>query len=437
MNGISHPEPPRRSARLKSPSPPRVNVNHTATNGLGNEEPERGDVPFPKRQKMPAPTVEEVADVDMHSPTSPTNTHLGDDSLESQPNAKKTTPTTNGNLASPTPKPPFPLKSSAPKEPSKLRFGFAASSDPESPPPAKPVFDRSAPVLAQPHETRTSLPPMKLQPPTISSRPTPTPSLEVASPPVASSSSESRPAKSVPKDAKEAALALDSASLPSFSFDVPADSQTTSKHGKERSAAAATEPSSLSVFSFTSGTKSAAPETFNWEAAGMKPPVKATNSWTCGTCMVSNDNAKDKCVACEEPRPGSTTDSATGPAAAVFEPPKKLSAAPTSGFDWAAAGMKIPTKAQGTWSCKVCMVDNDAAQAKCVSCEEPRPDIDTGSCAPTEVVHEPPQPSGGFNWAAAGMKMPTKAPGTWTCNVCMVDNDSTKAKCASCEEPRA
>ncbi|KAI9432643.1 hypothetical protein BJY52DRAFT_1199027 [Lactarius psammicola] len=419
-------EPPRRSARLKSPSPPHVNANHAATNGQGNEEPEKGDIPFPKRQKV---TVEEIVDIDMHSPTSPTNTHPGDafDSSESQHNVKKTTPTTNGNLVGSTPKPPFPLKSSAPKEPSKLRFGFAAESDHDSPPPVKPVFDRPPPASLQPHELFTSPPAIKPRPPIIPSWPAPAPSQDVTSLPVPSSSTESQSAKSaVPKDAKEVALSLDTASLPSFSFDVPTDSQTTSKHDKERSAASAAGPSSLPVFSFVFvGVKSAAPGAFSWEAAGMKQPAKATGSWTCGTCMVSNDAAKVKCAACEEPRPDSTTNNST--------------AAPTNGgFNWAAAGMKAPTKPQGTWSCNVCMVDNDAAKVKCVSCEEPKPnDLATKSSAVTEPPKPVASPSGGFNWAAAGMKVPTKAAGTWTCKVCMVNNDPTKTKCISCEEPRA
>ena len=426
VNGISHSEPPRRSARLKSPSPPRVNANHITINGQGNEET---DIPSPKRQRVLTPTVEEVADVDMHSPTSPTNMHPGDlfDSQESQPNAKKTPPTPNGNSANGTPKTPFPLKSSAPKEPSKLRFGFAAESDPDSPPPAKPAFDHPVPAPVQPHEPPSAI---KRQPPAIPSRPDPAPSLEVESPPIPSSSTE---ANSVPKDAKEAALSLDSASLPLFSFDVPMtdSSQPTSKHDKERSTASAAEPPSLPVFSFVFEVKSA----FNWEAAGMKLPAKATGSWTCGTCMVGNDAAKVKCVACEEPRP----DSSSMTNGAAVSKPAAAPSTTSGGFDWAASGMKMPTKAPGTWACQTCMVDNDAAQVKCVSCEEPKPDLATGSSA---VVPEPPSmpvvpPSGGFNWAAAGMKVPMKAQGTWTCNVCMVDNDPTKTKCISCEEPRA
>ncbi|KAF8329403.1 uncharacterized protein EI90DRAFT_3062501 [Cantharellus anzutake] len=41
---------------------------------------------------------------------------------------------------------------------------------------------------------------------------------------------------------------------------------------------------------------------FDWVAAGLKPKDD-TNTWTCGTCMVTNDQDKIKCAACESPRP--------------------------------------------------------------------------------------------------------------------------------------
>jgi hypothetical protein len=427
VNGTLHPEPPRRSARLKSPSPPRTNGIHKATTDeQGNEVPTGGDEPSPKKQrKAPPPTVEDIPDVDMHSPTSPTSTTpSGDvfDTPESQHNAKKTTPVMNGNLFSGTAKAPFPLKSSAPKEPSKLRFGFAAESDPDSPPPPKSTSDTPGHVPDQPHAavSLSSAP----KPPGIPSLPTPSAAPSMAaktSLPEAGPSTESRPTMSVPQDPKQEALLLDPASLPSFSFNVPTGLQPPSKQAKEHTAASVVDPSSLPTFTFALGAKPV-PVGFNWEAAGAKYPVKAAGSWTCGTCMVFNDANKFKCVSCEEPRPDSVTKGTSTVPAAVPELPKPV--APTGGFNWAAAGLKMPTKAPGTWTCNVCMVDNESAKTKCVSCEEPRP--------------KPAIPSSGsFNWAAAGLKMPTKPPGAWTCKVCMVDNDATKTKCISCEEPRA
>ena len=364
----------------------------------------------------------------MRSPTSPTTTPPGDvfDTSESQQNAKKTTHVMNGNLLNATTKPPFPLKSSAPKEPSKLRFGFAAESDPDSPPPAKLASDTPAHAPDQSPASSSSL--SALKPPVMPSRPTPSASSTAVMTPLpeAGPSTESHSTKPASKDPKQAALLLDPSSLPSFSFNLPTGLQSSSRHAKERSAASVAGPSSLPAFTFTPGAKSASVG-FNWEAAGVKPPAAAAGSWVCGTCMVNNDASESECVSCEELRPDFATakGTTTVPATVSELPPKP--AASTGGFNWAAAGIKAPTKAPGTWTCTVCMVDNDAAKTKCVSCEGPRP-ADSS---------EPALSSGGFNWADAGLKVPTKAPGTWTCNVCMVDNDTAKTKCVSCEGPRA
>ncbi|KAH9975993.1 hypothetical protein BGW80DRAFT_1457517 [Lactifluus volemus] len=306
VNGISHPEPPRRSTRLKSPSPPRTNGIHTTGKEQGDDEPEGGDT---KRQrKAPRPTVEEVPDMDMHSPTSPT----------SPPGTK--TPTSNGNSFGAAIKSSFPGKSSAPKEPSKLRFGFAAESDPESPPPTKSVFDDPTPERSVPMTRLHYL----------------------------GSSTEPHSTQSSPKDPKQAALSLDSTLLPSFSFNVPqpSSSQVPLNHAKERDAASVTDSYTLPTFAFTVEPPKpaplpapSAPIGFNWEAAGMKRPVKVAGTWTCSTCMLTNDNAKVQCVACETPRPPDSTTSAesTVTEAAASEPPK-------AGLDWTQGGTDARTR---------------------------------------------------------------------------------------------
>ena len=372
-NGTSHPEPPRRSARLKSPSPPHANGIHTATDEQGNEQPTGNDAPSKRQKKAPPPpTVEDCPDVDMHSPTSPASTIPGSvsESPESQINGKKTTPVANGNPFGATTKAQFPLKSSAPKEPSKLRFGFAAESDPDSPPPAKSASNTPAPVSDQPNVLFTSSSP---KPPAIPSRPTPpTTGMAVTNPlPEAGPSSEPHSRKSSPKDPKQSALLLDTASLPSFSFNVMTGLKPLVNHVKERGVALVAESSSLPTFGFIFGAKPASAG-FNWNAAGMKPPTKAIGSWTCGLCSVNNDAAKTKCVSCEEPRPESATKGTTTGPAATSESSKP--AVSSGGFNWAAAGLKVPTKAPGTWSCNVCMLDNGSDKMKCVSCGEPQPD---------------------------------------------------------------
>ena len=375
-NGTSHPDPPRRSARLKSPSPPRTNGIHTATDGLGNDEQTGGDAPISKRQKKaPQSTVEDVPDVDMHSPTSPTSTIPGNvlDSSDSQSNAKKATPVANGNLFNAASKAPFPLKSSAPKEPSKLRFGFAATeNDPDSSPPTKSVPDTPAPAPT-PDQPNAPFSLSSPKPPTIPNRPTaPTPAMAVARPLAeAGPSSEPHSTKAAPKDPKQAALLVDTASLPSFSFNAMTGLKPLLNHAKERNAALAADSSSLPTFAFTFGTKPASTG-FNWEAAGMKAPMKAPDSWKCPVCMINNSSAKTKCGACEEPRPESAATKGTTTTAPAGISGSSKPAAPTAGFNWSAAGLKAPTKAPGTWKCNVCMVNNDITKTKCAACEEPR-----------------------------------------------------------------
>ena len=110
-----------------------------------------------------------------------------------------------------------------------------------------------------------------------------------------------------------------------------------------------------------------------------------------------------------------------GPSSSSSSPPAV--SASTDGFNWAAAGIKLPVAKEGEWKCSTCMVKNDAGKTKCAACETDKP----GSSAST------PAASGGFNWAAAGMDVPQKVQGEWACEVCMVKNAQNKVKCAACE----
>ncbi|TFK51718.1 hypothetical protein OE88DRAFT_1807654 [Heliocybe sulcata] len=111
--------------------------------------------------------------------------------------------------------------------------------------------------------------------------------------------------------------------------------------------------------------------------------------------------------------------------------PASSGSKPTSGgFDWAAAGMKPPAANAG-WTCSVCMVNNKSGAAKCMACEEPAP---AGAAKP-EPAKAPGAPTGGFNWAAAGMKAPERSD-NWLCKVCMCSSPGNLEKCVVCEEPR-
>ncbi|ORX44491.1 hypothetical protein BCR36DRAFT_126265 [Piromyces finnis] len=152
--------------------------------------------------------------------------------------------------------------------------------------------------------------------------------------------------------------------------------------------------------------------------------------------------------------------------------------APSSGFNYAAAGMKVETDPEGTWTCEVCMVKNKPGATQCIACETDKPGTekkdntkptfgsnklgvsfgglssnssnkktdDTSSSSKvtpisgfsfgsssTTTTPSTKAPSSGFNYAAAGMKVETDPEGTWTCEACMVKNKPGATQCIACE----
>ncbi|OJA12432.1 hypothetical protein AZE42_08096 [Rhizopogon vesiculosus] len=224
----------------------------------------------------------------------------------------------------------FGVKTSAPREPSKLRYSYQADKETASAV-EKQVFPPPAPLLA----------------PRTTSRETQTTS------PKAKSS------------AKDTAAAMEIDELPKYRFTFSdATYPAGPSHVKARSAAVAMPVLSLPTFEFKPVATSAngAPSTngFNWTAAGMKAPtVSSSGTWICSMCMLeSPESAKDKCTICDAPRPSTLADA----------PPQKT-------FDWSRAAIKPPiTNPAGTWQCDTCMLDNpDSAKLKCTVCDAARP----------------------------------------------------------------
>ncbi|CCG81728.1 Predicted protein [Taphrina deformans PYCC 5710] len=115
-------------------------------------------------------------------------------------------------------------------------------------------------------------------------------------------------------------------------------------------------------------------------------------------------------------------------------PPQPTKAVPSNGFNWAAAGIAKP---QAGWSCEVCMIPNKTEAKQCAACETERPGTSEKD-APKETSQvdsrAPASNSGsGFNWAAAGMKVPDQQ---WSCSVCMTSNPTSANACLACEAER-
>ena len=209
-------------------------------------------------------------------------------------------------------------------------------------------------------------------------------------------------------------------------------------------------------------------------------------SWECGTCLVQNQPAKGKCVACGAGKPGADTRSTKqvtpdrpAPAIKAALPPLQ----PLAQF--------APPK--GSWECEVCMVSNTATDTKCVACATPKPgggatsNLETKELSGKNVVKfgargglqlgsgglqlDKAAPllqlrsasgegqgglklSGGLSMALFSQKQDVKksldsseeaappplkplpqfapAEGSWSCDTCMVSNKKDDSKCVAC-----
>ncbi|XP_045616009.1 nuclear pore complex protein Nup153 isoform X2 [Procambarus clarkii] len=90
---------------------------------------------------------------------------------------------------------------------------------------------------------------------------------------------------------------------------------------------------------------------------------KSGNKWECDMCMLHNTDSAVKCVACEAPKPGSTTVCEISGELNKVDKEDKLN----SGFGSAFA------KGKDEWECDTCLVRNKSEAVQCISCETPKP----------------------------------------------------------------
>lgn len=235
-----------------------------------------------KKQKMSTRTVtmEEIDDVDMPSNSHQTSSFLRPTEIiepfdnGGSSSSKLTQPASGSNLfptnaAIPPLKSAFSVKSSAPKEPSKLRFSYQADKT-ESTPATHPSTSFSPP---------------------------PTPRLTPAKLPTV-------PQRHENVDPKQTVIAMAERELPTYLF--PSQSSIFPKlddFANAQDAAKAKPITSLPTFDFSTPLKApSSSSSFNWAAAGITPPTAPSGVWTCAECMLSNPETVDKCTVCEAMR---------------------------------------------------------------------------------------------------------------------------------------
>ena len=287
------------------------------------------------------------------------------------------------------------VKSSAPKEPSKLRETFVPDDDSSSEissttqqaaQPAPTII----PNLFVPKVNGINSASVKPQINGISSPSTLTPAS----------------VESATVDPKKAAMEIKESRLPKFSLNVPPTTLNMDPaHVTAREVVLSMRVADLPVHDLS------------------KPIPQASTS---------------KSTSTSTPTSSSTSAPLTFPASTTVTPP---TATPVKAFDWAAAGVKPKALAGGgSWSCNACMFLNPAsATEKCTVYGEKKVQPSSTAAPATKAPEMPSAPVKAFDWAAAGLKPePTATSGaSWTCNTCMLQNPaSATEKCDVCDEPR-
>jgi len=301
---------------------------------------------------------------------------------------------------------------SIPKEPSKLRFSFQAESASAPPSPAPPVSSK-VPQSTPPTLPKTDF---KFSPPSPGFNFSFKVDKEAVPSPAAS------PEQKFKRDDKPAGINLikarvcemDVTSLPQYDLTTTAAAGLLdiTNHARVRDDVKVLPKATLPTFDFETMTGFS----FNYDPSNSKgihdPPLHKFNASRPSPPKIPKPFP-----------PGSST--------LAFSP-----SPPVQGFDFAAAGMKAPTPKKDMWTCSDCMVTNSLSASKCVACEAPAP-APSGEPTPSSTLPAvtPTVPVKGFDFAAAGMKVPTIGKDTWICSLCAISNEKSLFKCKACETP--
>ncbi|MGH0135003.1 UNVERIFIED_CONTAM: hypothetical protein FKN15_006378 [Acipenser sinensis] len=193
--------------------------------------------------------------------------------------------------------------------------------------------------------------------------------------------------------------------------------------------------------SCTAGAETVSKFTFSLDNEKGKPTTKGgfgeqftkkEGEWGCDICSGRNYATAGKCICCTTPKSCQNVAVAPGgmgPSAFEIGVKADMKKTAEQGF-----GAQF-TKKTGQWDCDVCLVRNEAAVTKCVSCQTPcktsLSSIQAASTFPFNISTETSQtPSKNELSALFGKK-----DGQWDCDMCLVRNEAASATCVSCQTP--
>ncbi|KAF8817485.1 hypothetical protein BYT27DRAFT_7199016 [Phlegmacium glaucopus] len=273
--------------------------------------------------------------------------------------------------------------SSAPKEPSKLRFSFQPEGTPVPSSPKITALPAPSPPGLQKSE-------FKFEPPSSNFSFTFKPT-DLS--PGGSIKPQEQAKKAKVKDAsdegiKAKARTMTASSLPTFVMTssatsvLPSSADLTALHRRVKGLPVSSLPSfelssgpskSGTPFSFNPSTsKPPAITPFGFAAAGMNPPSNNPGTWICSLCSLSNPSSALKCQICDHPATSTSSSGGAAAPAAPAPPPAPPAVPAIKAFDFGAAGMKAPSVPPGTWICSLCALTNPMSANQCETCETAR-----------------------------------------------------------------
>ncbi|XP_045627821.1 E3 SUMO-protein ligase RanBP2 isoform X3 [Ursus americanus] len=151
--------------------------------------------------------------------------------------------------------------------------------------------------------------------------------------------------------------------------------------------------------------------------------------WDCSVCLVQNEGSSTKCAACQNPRKQSLPTSSVSASASFKFGTSEISKTPKSGFE------DMFAKKEGQWDCSCCSLRNEASATVCVACQNPGKLSLSTSAGPVPASFKfstsetSKAPKSGFEG------MFTKKEGQWDCSVCLVRNEASATTCVACQNP--
>uniref|UniRef100_A0A8C4UVG2 E3 SUMO-protein ligase RanBP2 n=1 Tax=Falco tinnunculus TaxID=100819 RepID=A0A8C4UVG2_FALTI len=151
----------------------------------------------------------------------------------------------------------------------------------------------------------------------------------------------------------------------------------------------------------------------------------------CSVCSVRNEPTASKCSACQDPNKTSTAVSGQQS---------------SSKFGQAIAAKAIQndlgtafSKKEGQWDCSVCLVQNEAKDVNCRSCQNPNSQSQPN--VPTSTAQASPAPRFGSTGDASKPQkngfegLFAKKEGQWDCNTCLMGNEGSSPACIALQTP--